>query len=126
MVEVVHAVLHNMTGASSECAFACEKVKFKREFVLSIVSPLLSKHGCMFEDMTTLPSGVSTCAAHRQACKVTRRTDIHVCGFFCKDLSKLNGQRGREERSQILRSGLGSSGKTFAAVMNSPTRRSPV
>ena len=75
MAEVVHAVLHNMTGASSECAFACEKVKFKREFVLSIVSPLLSKHGCMFEDMTTLPSGVSTCAAHRQACKVTRRTD---------------------------------------------------
>ena len=37
----------------------------------------------------------------------------------------MNGQRGREERSQILRSGFGSSGKTFAAVMHFANKAKP-
>lgn len=118
MAELVHACVHKLFHLPSTVAFGCEKVRFKRDFVMTIVDSLQASHGCMFEDMLVLPERVAACKRHDRPCKVPERMDVHVCGFSCKDLSKLNTGWNREERDTVLRSGLGTSGRTFAALMN--------
>lgn len=116
MAEVVHAELCRLLDAPSHVAFSCEKVKTKRQFYQGCVMPHLSSHGCMFEEMSSLAEVVAPCAYHGHDCKVESRTDVHVCGFSCKDLSKLNNCWSHEERQNILEKGLGSTGKTFASL----------
>lgn len=125
MAEVVHAELTRMLKLPSEVAFSCEKVKSKREFYMSVVSPHLSVHGCMFDDMTSLPDLVAQCSAHGHACRVPTGTSLHVCGFSCKDLSKLNNNWSPAQKAVVLQKQLGSSGKTFAALTNFANKAKP-
>ena len=125
MAEVVHAELTRMLKLPSEVAFSCEKVKSKREFYMSVVSPHLSVHGCMFDDMTSLPDLVAQCSVHGHACRVPTGTSLHVCGFSCKDLSKLNNNWSPPQKAVVLQKQLGSSGKTFAALTNFANKAKP-
>lgn len=125
MAEVVHAELTRMLKLPSEVAFSCEKVKSKREFYMSVVSPHLSVHGCMLDDMTSLPDLVAQCSVHGHACKVPTRTSLHVCGFSCKDLPKLNNNWSPSQKAMVLQKQLGSSGKTFAALTNFANKAKP-
>jgi site-specific DNA-cytosine methylase len=125
MAEVVHAELARMLDLPSQVAFSCEKVKTKREFYMSVVCPHLSEHGCMFEDMTALPGLVASCTVHGHVCKVPTRTNVHVCGFSCRDLSKLNNTWSAAERATVLQKQLGTSGKTFAALTNFANKAKP-
>lgn len=125
MAEVVHTELHHMLNLPSKVEFGCEKVKVKREFYMSVVEPHLDSHGCFFEDMTALPELVAQCAVHKHSCKVPVRTSVHVCGFSCRDLSKLNSSWSSTERAMVLQNQLGSSGKTFAALTNFAHKAKP-
>ena len=87
-----------------------------RDFYIDDIVPRLSSHGCFFDDMARLPEGIGHCAVHGHNCRVQTRTDVHVCGFSCKDLSKLNNCWARAERQHILDKGLGTTGRTFAAL----------
>ena len=92
---------------------------------MSVVSPHLSVHGCMFDDRTSLPGLVAQFSVHGHACKVPTRTNLHVCGFSCKELSKLNNNWSPSQKAMVLQKQLGSSGKTFAALTNFASKAKP-
>ena len=125
MAEVVHAELTRMLELPSEVAFSCEKVKSKRGFYMSVMSPHLFVHGCMFDDMASLPDLVAQCSVHGHACKVPMRTSLHVCGFSCKDLPKLNNNWSPAQKAMVLQKQLGSRGKAFAALTNFANKAKP-
>ena len=68
--------------------------------------------------MSSLPDSVAPCTLHDKECRVPQRMDVHVCGFSCRDLSKLNSCWSKEEKQHILQQGLGTTGKTFASLIN--------
>ena len=96
-------------------AFSCEKVRFKRQFLAQVVS----RHGCMFEDLKHLNKVAGYCSNHCNMCFVPRDSGMHACGFSCKDLSKLRNLPDTSARGNILADGFGTSGSTFQDLMSS-------
>jgi site-specific DNA-cytosine methylase len=113
MAEVVHAHVHEIHSQPPHASFSCEKVKFKRHFYRSVVEPHLANVGCCFEEMGELGSGCARCEVHAQSCPVPRGDDLFVCGFSCKDFSRLSGKFSADDRQNILQNASGSSGRTF-------------
>lgn len=113
MAEVVHAHVHKVHGRPPRASFSCEKVRFKREFYRAVVEPHLANVGCCFEEMAHLGTGRARCEVHAQECPVPRRDDLFVCGFSCKDLSRLSATFSAADRQRILENALGTSGRTF-------------
>ena len=116
MAEVVHVAAHQIFGRSAHAAFACEKIKSKRTFYRNVVEPHLAAPACCFEELNDLRLGAARCEAHGRSCAVPRGCDLFVCGFSCKDFSKLSGTFNAQERANILKQALGSSGRTFRDV----------
>eukprot|EP00959_Pyramimonas_sp_CCMP1952_P174957 3656166-Pyramimonas_sp.AAC.1 len=112
--EIVHHLIAAKTGNASKMGFSCEKVATKRDFLMKIAQPKLGSPGCIFKEMGDLPQRVGDCAVHGKRCRVHERSDVHVRCFSCKDLSKLSAQFKGSSRDEVLRGGLGTSGKTFA------------
>ena len=92
-------------------------MKFKQSFIANVVQKSLGEQSCIFEEMAGLPSGQGACAAHGGHCALPRNANIFVCGFSCKDLSRLSSRFNGAERESILKMGMGTSGGTFQAVL---------
>lgn len=122
--EVIYLGLCHELKIKPVLDFACEKSKSKRNFMHDFLhqsfdlSKLMTRAPCMFDDITTLGTGVGRCSVHEKhgTCPVPRRSSILVCGFSCKDLSTLNSNHG-QRRATILSEGVGSSGSTFKGLL---------
>ena len=127
MAEVVHHFLMAGLKAPAPVGFACEKVKGKQAFIANVVqSRMTGQKSCIFEDMSDLLTGAGMCYHHKgERCEVPSTSDIFVCGFSCKDFSKLNSSHGSDARARILTEGIGSSGGTFRALLGHIRRTRP-
>ena len=97
MAEIAHWQLANWSGEQPLLDFSCEKEPAKQQFLHSVVHRRFGcknecpSHGpCVFEDLLELQEGVATCAVHGSDCQVARGSSFFVCGFSCKDASRLN------------------------------------
>lgn len=129
MAEAAHFLLMGALGAEAPASFACEKVKGKQAFIANVVQRATRSSHCIFDEMADLPSGVGICYVHtpssRQPCTVGMDCDVFVCGFSCKDFSRLNASHSAEERRRVLEEGIGSTGSTFRALRAHVKRARP-
>ena len=115
-------------GAKAPVGFSCEKIKGKQEFIAQVVQTKMQAVHCIFEEMMDLPSGVGPCYHHKAEgtdCTVSMTGDVFVCGFSCKDLSRLNNSHSPAKRTRILEDGIGSTGGTFQALLGHVRRARP-
>ena len=118
MPEAVHSCVHRLFGKPARVLYACEKMGWKREFYKHTVVPHLhEKSGCIFEDICDLPNGVGKCDSHGQSCFVPDvAPNFFVCGFSCKDFSKLSSSFVGHEKASVLSGNRGTTGNTFNAM----------
>ncbi|CAE7242160.1 unnamed protein product, partial [Symbiodinium sp. CCMP2456] len=95
--------------------------RFKKNYLLKTVHPLLTRsgpaedqHGCLFAEFGDLACGQAFCEKHQRVCVVHEVPFLIICGYSCKNLSKLNAS----SRAGVLRAGLGSSGETCDHLLN--------
>ena len=120
MAEVVHQEFHRIYHEKAEFDFRCEKIGFKRNFARLVLAP--DTNHCDYETMEELGTGFSKCDTHEKLCQVPQNSDIFVCGFSCKDLSKLFQSNGLKESLLTMQ---GSTGTTFRAMMQYVKLRRP-
>ena len=68
---------------------------------------------CVFKDMAEACEGKGLCWVHDKTCDMKREPFIVICGYSCKNLSKLNPC----SKETVLRSATGSSGETANALL---------
>ena len=117
MAELAHHVIMEFRGVPSTIELCSEKVKFKQAFIANVVQKSLGEESCIFEEMGDLPSGQGACATHGSLCAVPRGANMFICGFSCKDLSRLSNKFNGAARDTVLKMGMGTSGGTFQAVL---------
>lgn len=121
MAEVVHILMNREFKTNGAVHFSCEKAAHKRLFVHEVVAPFLNFSSHSFGDIASLPNRVAHCFRHEHPCPVSGpcKTNLFVCGFSCKDFSKLSSKwKERQARLRILADSLGTSGHTFGATVN--------
>ena len=69
---------------------------------------------CIFKDMAEACEGKGLCWVHDKTCDMKRDPFIVICGYSCKNLSKLNPC----SKETVLRSAIGSSGETANALLS--------
>ena len=121
MAELAHRILTEALGHRELFLHSCEKERFKKKHLLKTVHPLLTRpgpaeeqHGCLFAEFADLAAGQAFCEKHQRVCLVHECPFLIVCGYSCKNLSKLNANN----RAGVLRAGLGSSGETCDYLLN--------
>ena len=127
--EVVWVALHYLMKALDfDCRldhlFSCEKEVPKQRWIHEVMRPLFAagaKSACVFKDIGGLCNEMCECAVHGR-CQVAF-SRLHVSGFSCKDLSKLNKARDAGRSSLPDRSG--TSGATLDALMRFVTAHMP-
>ena len=119
MAEVAFSAFMDHFGADHSCHFMCEKESRKQHFLNETATIYSPGEMHIFNDISTLHSGVGACAGHgtTMTCEVSRRADLFTCGFSCKDFSKLSNRFTAMEKSRILREFLGTSGATFKGMI---------
>ena len=88
-----------MAHVPVECAFVCEKVPVKQQFLMEL-SHVSSNASChCFCDVNELASGSATCVRHHASageaitkCVVPMQLHGYACGFSCCPYSKLNAK----------------------------------
>ena len=117
MAEAYHILVHQVLKKEAVVSFACEKTPNKREWYLRLIEPRLAKPECLFVDITELGSGTAKCAKHEQSCPVPVGQRLLVCGFSCKDLSKLSSTLTEEEKACALAKSSGTTSSTFRGLL---------
>lgn len=105
-------------------AFACEKEKWKAEFISKFVhSSCLEEFepACVFQDIMDLASRTAPCYTHDRHCRVPGKGTGHnvvlaIAGFSCKDLSKLGA--AYSQNKTCLRKQEGTSGQTLKGLLD--------
>jgi hypothetical protein len=94
IVEVAFSALMDHFGADHSYQFMCEKESRKQHFLHETATIFAQGEVHIFDDISTLQSGVGACAGHgeKMTCEVSRGADFFTCGFSCKDFSKLSNK----------------------------------
>lgn len=84
-----------------ESKYVCDSVKEKREWLKQVIP----ENGCcIFQDLADLSSRVAYCERHQRHCKV-HPTELLVCGFSCKSVSRQNCSRLQNKAKSLLAQG---------------------
>lgn len=92
---------------------ACEIEPNKRQWIQKVqdeLHPMFSEGMCVFDDITCLSSGKAWCQRHSEYCAVKEQFDGLMCGFSCRDLSRMNPNRAK--LASLVFSSSASPGKT--------------
>ena len=83
-------------------AFVCEIDKHKRAWLADVANSFVARGApCIFDDVTTLHTGLSRCSQHNDFCRVPH-PHIFTCGFSCKFVSHCNTGASSSEKRECL------------------------